>query len=349
MLTRDTRPHGSAPKSIHIGLINNMPDGALEATERQFRALLDSVSHGVNVCLSLYDLPGVPRTEVGRLHISRFYSPIESLWNRRLDGLIVTGAEPLAPNLKDEPYWGSLTKVLDWAEHNTHSTVLSCLAAHAAVQHIDGIGRRKLAAKRFGVFECARSSDHQLMTGVASHLLIPHSRWNDLPENELTVCGYTVLTRAGDGSVDAFVKQRKSLFVFFQGHPEYEGNTLLLEYRRDVARYLRRERDTYPALPAGYFDRDTADALTNWQRQALSNRKVELLDEFPTALAEKGIANTWCPTAARVYGNWLAYLYAEQEDRLNEPKYITRLRDEADSSATFGRLRDEAVGAVEYD
>lgn len=326
-LAQDTPPHASTARCIHIGLLNNMPDGALEATERQFRTLLDSVSHGVDVRLSLYALPDVPRTESGQLRLSRVYSGIENLWNSCIDGLIVTGAEPLSSNLRDEPYWGSLTKVLDWAEHNTHSTVLSCLAAHAGVQHIDGIGRRKLADKRFGVFECARSSDHPLMKSVAPHLHIPHSRWNDLPENELAVCGYTVLTRTRDGSVDAFVKQRKSLFVFFQGHPEYESHTLLLEYRRDVARYLRREKDTYPTLPAGYFDGETADALKNLRRRALSNRKIALLDDFPTALAEKGIVNRWCPMAGRVYRNWLAYLCAEKNGRLKKeriyPKHFT--------------------------
>lgn len=133
---------GDTSRCIHIGLVNNMPDGALEATERQFRTLLDSAANGIQVRLSLFALPDVPRTEAGRLRISRLYSGIENLWDSHLDGLIVTGAEPQAPNLKDEPYWESLTKVLEWAEHNTHSTVLSCLAAHAALQHVDGIARR---------------------------------------------------------------------------------------------------------------------------------------------------------------------------------------------------------------
>ena len=81
-----------------------------------------------------------------------------------------------------------------------------------------------------------------------------------------------------------FVKQRKSLFVFFQGHPEYEANTLLLEYRRDIRRFLRRERDTYPPMPQGYFDEDTVDALTAVRERALSDRREELFEEFPTAL-----------------------------------------------------------------
>jgi homoserine O-succinyltransferase len=290
-----------------------MPDGALKATERQFRTLLDSAAHGVVVHLSRYALPDVPRTESGRRHISRFYSGIENLWDSRLDGLIVTGADPQTANLTDEPYWGSLTKVIEWAGHNTRSTVWSCLAAHAAILHNDGIGRRRLSDKRFGVFECARASDHQLTAGIPSLFRMPHSRWNDIPGNELTDCGYRVLSRANDGSVDAFVKQGKRLAVFFQGHPEYEVNSLLLEYRRDVGRYLSRERDTYPSTPEGYCDQNIADVFTKLRDRALSDRRKELLEDFPTALVEKGITNTWHPVAARLYGNWMAYLYAQKE------------------------------------
>ena len=310
--------HESAAPSIHIGLINNMPDAALKATERQFLTLVDSAANGMAIHVSLYAMPGVPRSEGATRHLHRFYSGIENLWDRRLDGLIVTGAEPRAQNLKDEPYWESLTKVIDWAGHNTHSTVWSCLAAHAALLHIDGIGRRRLANKRFGVFECARASDHQLTAGVGSPLRMPHSRWNDILESELTHCGYNVLTRSHDGSVDAFAKQRKSLFVFFQGHPEYEANTLLLEYRRDVRRYLRGERDTYPPMPEGYLDRDTADLFAAMRDRSPSDRSPELRVDLPAALAEKRVSNTWHSASARLYGNWLAYLQAQNQCQAKE-------------------------------
>ena len=47
--------------------------------------------------------------------------------------------------------------------------------------------------------------------------------------------------------MDLFVKKKeKSLFVHFQGHPEYGAQTLLKEYRRDIKRFLRGERETYP-------------------------------------------------------------------------------------------------------
>jgi Homoserine O-succinyltransferase len=52
--------------SITIGLINNMPDEALKATERQFLSLLRSASDGMQVRLLHYMLPDVPRQEPAR-------------------------------------------------------------------------------------------------------------------------------------------------------------------------------------------------------------------------------------------------------------------------------------------
>jgi homoserine O-succinyltransferase/O-acetyltransferase len=115
---------------IEVGLINNMPDLALEQTERQMLKLLDAAADDILVRLKLYALPDVPREDWGRKHLARLhYYGVGDLWNSRLDGLIVTGAEPVAPDLTQEPYWHTLTEVFDWAEHNTTSTILSCLAA----------------------------------------------------------------------------------------------------------------------------------------------------------------------------------------------------------------------------
>ena len=310
-----TRFRESTPTCIDIGLVNNMPDAALNATERQFLALLRAAAGDIAVHLTLYTLPEVPRTEFGREQVSR-YSDFRDLWNSHHDGLIVTGTEPRAADLKDEPYWNSLTNVLEWAESHTYSTILSCLAAHAGILHLDGIARRPLGDKRFGVFECVRVSDHPLTAAAPSRLQMPQSRWNEIPEEALLACGYRVLTRSADAGVDAFVKQRKSLFVFFQGHPEYEATTLLLEYRRDIGRFLRRERDTYPPMPHGYFDEETVEVLTALRERALLDRREELLAEFPTAMAAGKVTNTWRSTAESLYRNWLQYICAEKKHSL---------------------------------
>ena len=303
-------------KTLNIGLINNMANGALEATERQFLSLLDSASEGFSINLTLYSMPGVPRSEAGEKHIQAYYSSTDKLCEANLDAVIVTGREPLTPNLRDEPYWDNFTKVLKWAQENTHSTIWSCLAAHAAVLHLDDVSRVRGRQKLSGIFDCDQVSEHPLTSGAPARFNLPHSRWNGLPEERLTTSGYQVLTRSADAGVDTFIKQEKSLFVFFQGHPEYESNTLLLEYRRDVGRYLRGETDVYPLMPRSYFDEQTANALAALQEQAMTCRREELLTEVANVLSETSIENTWHSTAAAIYRNWLQYIAAQKKLQL---------------------------------
>ncbi len=320
-LSRYDRPAAASSlkrpgRGLAIGLINNMSDGALEATERQFISLLDAASDGFSIDLSLYSLPGVPRNEAGARHIHNFYSSVETLWDTPLDGLIVTGREPLTPNLADESYWEDFTKVVDWAQDKTCSTIWSCLAAHAAILYRDGIGRVRREQKYSGIFDCVQVSDHALTAGTSARFHLPHSRWNGIAEDQLTARGYQVLSRAADGDVDTFIQQDKSMFVFFQGHPEYESNTLMLEYRRDVARYFRGETKVYPAMPRDYFDRDTVSALSDLQNEAILHPGEELLAELNGILEEAAIENTWHSTAAYIYRNWLEYICAQKELRL---------------------------------
>jgi homoserine O-succinyltransferase/O-acetyltransferase len=293
-----------------------MPDGALDATEQQFLSLLDTASEHILIRLSFHSLPNVPRNEWGARHVTKFYSSVENLRGKKLDGLIVTGREPLTPNLRDEPYWQRLTEVIEWAKDNTYSTVWSCLAAHAALLHMDGIGRVKSNDKHCGVFACERLSDHPLTADAPLCFSLPHSRWNGVPEDALTSSGYRVLTRAGAAGVDTFVKQHNSLFVFFQGHPEYESDSLLLEYRRDVGRYLLGESNTYPLMPRGYFDHETVMALTALQSEAISRPSEDLLADVVAVLGKSRIVNTWHSTAACIYRNWLEYICAQKQLRL---------------------------------
>ncbi len=308
----DSEPDGC----LRIGLVNNMSDEALEATEYQFISLLDSASDDMPVHLSFYTLPGVPRNGLTASHISSRYSNIEDLWDGHLDGLIVTGREPMTANLTDEPYWDSLTRVLAWAQENCYATVLSCLAAHAAILSMDGIRRVKRNDKVFGIFECARVSDHPLTAGTASQFRLPHSRWNGVPEEQLADCGYKVLTRSTIAGVDTFIKQQKSLFVFFQGHPEYETDTLLREYRRDVGRYIKGEASRFPLMPSSYFDETTVEELTAFEKKAISRRSEESLPALNAILGNRKIANTWHASAAGIYRNLLDHICVQKKAML---------------------------------
>jgi homoserine O-succinyltransferase len=311
---------------VKIGLINNMPDEALKATERQFISLLDLASEGMPIHLALYTLPGVPRSDASRRHMGSIYANIEDLWEGQLDGLIVTGREPLAANLADEPYWESFTRTLAWAQENAYSTIWSCLAAHAAILHLDGVGRIKSEEKVFGIFECARGIDHPLTARTPLRFRLPHSRWNGVTEHELTDCGYRVLTKTKYAGVDTFIKQQKRLFVFFQGHPEYESDTLLREYRRDIGRYFRGETQRYPSIPQNYFDNGMVEVLTTLQQGALAGEGAEVLPAISMVLENSRIENGWQSTATGIYRNWLRYICTQKENA-RRPKSIRRIAE----------------------
>jgi homoserine O-succinyltransferase/O-acetyltransferase len=319
LLPDTARPAGTkefrAANCITIGLVNNMPDAAIESTERQFIDLIRAASSKVIVRLLLFSIPQIPRAEITRQEQAERYRDITELWDAHLDGLIVTGTEPRMKNLKDEPYWATLTQVVDWAREQTASTIWSCLAAHAAVLHVDGVERRPFAEKMFGIFACDQAASHPITVDAKSGLRVPHSRWNDLPERELAAAGYRILTRVAGGGVDMFARQDRSFHLFLQGHPEYEASTLLREYRRDIGRYLRDERDTYPPLPENYFDGEAVATAAAFRERALVDRRQHLIASFPFGALELGLETPWRPCAVGIYEKWLEYLSGRKADR----------------------------------
>jgi len=272
------------------------------------------------------------------------YANINELWDDQLDGLIVTGAEPVARNLKDEPFWSTLKRLIEWAERNTYSTVWSCLAAQVAVLGMSGIERRPLGEKLFGVFECGRVSDHPLTAGMPSSFRMPHSRWNDIPEESLSGCGYRVLSQLANGIVDAFIKEGRHLSVFFQGHPEYDAASLLLEYRRDIRRYLAKEREWYPNTPENYFDENASACLGVLRSRAQADRRQETFVDFPASVQAAAMKNQWRAQAVGVYRNWLCHL-AEQKalEVESQPREVEHTFKTVPSDA-FGTLQGVPAG-----
>jgi homoserine O-succinyltransferase len=318
-------PEGSAAAKVSpegriecldIGLINNMPDSALMPTERQLFDLLDAAAGRLVVRLHFYTMETTPRSDWGRDYVRRYYRGADDLLNTSLDGIIVTGTEPRAARLTEEPYWTTFVRIVDWARENTVSSVYSCLAVHGAVLHMDGVERHALPAKCIGVFAQTKIVDHPLMRGLPSTFRTPHARWNGVREEALASSGYAVLAGSAEVGVDCFVKrQKRSLFVHFQGHPEYDAQSLLGEYRRDMCRFLRGESEVCPTIPKGYFDAEAEEILTAFRREAVSNRGPELIAGFPADRLAKNVRNVWRPAAKRIYHNWLLFLEANRAGR----------------------------------
>jgi homoserine O-succinyltransferase len=301
------RPRDGA---LVIALLNNMPDTALEATESQFGSLLAAAAGALPVRLRHVWLPEVPRGPQALERLTRRYFSIEALYADPPDGLIVTGMEPRAATLQEEPYWSRMVQVLEWAPTHTASSIWSCLAAHVAADALRGVRRRRLPEKCFGVFEHRVVGDHALLRGVGPVLPTPHSRWNELPVDQLQTAGFEILSLSGETGADLFLCPGTSPLICFQGHPEYDELALLKEYRRDVARYLRAEVAAWPNLPQGYFPAAGVAALAQYRARAEQARDPALLGNFPMTELAASIRPHWRPAGITIYRNWLTQLAA---------------------------------------
>src|ERR1700722_8951857 len=90
-------------RALTIGLVNNTSDRALESTERQFLGLLRAASTGIELKFRFFTCPEIRRAALPLSSMGCPYSNIDALYDTPLDALIVTGMEPQATALQDEP------------------------------------------------------------------------------------------------------------------------------------------------------------------------------------------------------------------------------------------------------
>jgi homoserine O-succinyltransferase len=292
--------------SLVIGLVNNMPTAARRATERQFAGLLAAASQTLNKYIHVL---------VVETCVDQGDALFDVLRQRRPDALIVTGAEPQSVLITDEPFWPVLARLADWAADHTISTAWSCLAAHAAAFRMDQLTRSRLPQKLSGVYTCGRAADHPLLTDLPPRWLVPHSRYNNLDESDLTGKGYTILSRGAGVGVDSFIKHSgSSLFLLLQGHLEYGPDSLRNEYRRDVNRFLTGERDVYPEMPEGCFDQHVERTLMTLRKQVGDVPNLDLLASVEGAI-RVAPGHPWRSPAVKLFANWLSYLATEKQAR----------------------------------
>jgi len=298
-----------------------MPDAALDRTERQFFALLDAAAPDLLVRVSFFSLSGVARCDTALEHLRRHsYRSASELPSVSLDAMIVTGAEPRLSDLRLEAYWTELARLFDWVAADGPATLFSCLAAHAAVLHYDGIERQRLCEKRSGLFDHVVAGHDFLTQSLAAPIRVAHSRWNELCESTLAACGYRILTWAPEAGVDLFIKRGRDDLLFCQGHPEYDPASLAREYHRDVRRFLTRESETYPSLPKHYFEPAEADQLVAFRERARNGRSEALMMEFPAACRRR--EERWQPPAASVFRSWLRQIVETKRRRRSRPQVV---------------------------
>lgn len=299
---------GPRQKPLTVAIVNNMPDTALAATERQFTRLVSEATQG-KADVALYYLPGVPRSAQAQAILGERYRPVTALYRIGADAVIVTGNEPRAARLDQEPYWTEMAALIDWAAQSPSHSLWSCLAAHAAALRLDGIERRRLAQKKSGVLKSNVLSRGQPLPAALS---VCHSRMNELPKDVLVQHGYEIVAEAPGGNVDIFAKRFAAPFTLLQGHPEYDADSLMKEYRRDVGRYLGGQRNDYPEVPENYFDNDTVIRLENYRTLAERGRDPALIELFPETALRAGLEQRLAQSAAAVFKSWIAQVTAER-------------------------------------
>ena len=298
-------------RELHIGLLNMMPDAALEATERQFFRLVGESNPIAQFYMHPFTLDELPRGEKASKHIEQYYDSFDDIQRDGLDALIITGANVTGSELSTECFWEPLTRVIDWAAKNVTSTLCSCLATHAVMQYRHGQTRRHMEQKRWGVFSHSiMDKSHPLVNDVNTKFDVPHSRFNQIDRSMFEAAGLHVLAESADAGVQIAVSDNGLRTVYFQGHPEYDTISLMKEYKREVMRYASGELESYPPFPENYFDPRTRAILEEYRDRLVKARSQSTQSpEFPEALIVPMLDNTWHDTGEAIVGNWIGLVY----------------------------------------
>ena len=253
-ILQDIRP-------LELLILNLMPTKIV--TETQLMRKLSNSPLQVQVEL-LQTASYVPQ-HIDQDHLSAFYRTFDQVKDRTYDGLIITGAPVENLDFCDVEYWDELCQIMEWSKEHVHATLHICWGAQAGLFYHYGIQKHTLPEKMFGVFP------HKVIRprspwfrGFDDVFYAPHSRYTTVNEEDiLAVPDLQLLATSPDAGVYA-VKSEDNRRFFIMGHPEYDPETLNLEYQRDV------KAGKKIAVPAHYFPNDdpTQPPVVTWRSAA---------------------------------------------------------------------------------
>ncbi len=304
-------------RELHIGLLNMMPDAALEATERQFFRLIGYSNQIAQFYLHPFTLPSIKRGEKAQSHIDKYYKKFDAIKVQGLDALIITGAYVEDADLTKAPFYQHLKEVVNWSYDKVTSTLCSCLATHAVLEFLYGQKRQAIGKKCWGVFpHQVLDQRHPLMRGVDTRFDVPHSRYNEISESQFDAAGIKILVNSKVG-VHLGVSEDLLRIVFFQGHPEYDTISLLKEYKREITVYLNKNRGDYPPFPKNYLGEQSKAILNEFKTKLLSSEFS--IEDFPETLIAQTLNNTWHNTVRGIINNWIGCVYQVTHEQVNKP------------------------------
>ena len=253
-LHQDIRP-------LRVLILNLMPTKI--ATETQLMRKLSNTPLQIQV--DLLRTKSHEATHVSAGHLETFYRTFEDIENEHYDGLIITGAPVELMEFEEVDYWDELCRIMDWSSTHVHSTLHICWGAQAGLYYHYGIQKYRLPKKASGVFEHRLLKPRSpLVRGFDDRFYAVHSRNTDVRIEDVEAVDDLEVVAVSDEVGLYIVKSVDSRRFFVFGHPEYDTDTLKLEYERDVKRGID------PEIPTNYFpDDDPARTPLNvWRSQA---------------------------------------------------------------------------------
>lgn len=253
-LHQDIRP-------LRVLILNLMPTKI--ATETQLMRKLSNTPLQIQV--DLLRTKSHEATHVLAGHLETFYRTFEDIENEHYDGLIITGAPVELMEFEEVDYWEELCRIMDWSSTHVHSTLHICWGAQAGLYYHYGIQKYRLPKKASGVFEHRLLKPKSpLVRGFDDRFYAVHSRNTDVKIEDVEAVDDLEIVAVSDEVGLYIVKSVDSRRFFVFGHPEYDTDTLKLEYERDVKRGIN------PEIPTNYFPDDdpTRAPLNVWRSQA---------------------------------------------------------------------------------
>lgn len=253
-LHQDIRP-------LRVLILNLMPTKI--ATETQLMRKLSNTPLQIQV--DLLRTKSHEATHVSAGHLETFYRTFEDIENEHYDGLIITGAPVELMEFEEVDYWEELCCIMDWSSTHVHSTLHICWGAQAGLYYHYGIQKYRLPKKASGVFEHRLLKPKSpLVRGFDDRFYAVHSRNTDVKIEDVKAVDDLEIVAVSDEVGLYIVKSVDSRRFFVFGHPEYDTDTLKLEYERDVRRGIN------PEIPTNYFPDDdpTRAPLNVWRSQA---------------------------------------------------------------------------------
>ncbi len=248
-------------RPLDILLVNLMPTKV--ETEIQLMRLLSNTPLQVNV--RLVQMKTHVSKSVSQEYLDQFYDLFDEVKCRNWDGMIITGAPVEKLEFEDVDYWPELCEIMKWTRTNVHCTLHICWGAQAGLFYHYGIGKYDLPEKLSGVYRhTAVRKQSPFFRGFDDEFYIPHSRYTGVREEDILACPELELLATSEKAGVFAVKSENNRRFFILGHPEYDADTLKLEYERDVAKGIA------PNVPENYFPGDdpTQPPLVRWRAHA---------------------------------------------------------------------------------